>query len=213
MSVSAVDAPRTRSPALARVVLIAVLAVACVTLVIWLATLAFSGLEPPKPPPKNPFGVGPRESGAPSNTFFEWVMAQQSAFYRAMTAALAALKSGAQGWSGLLWLGFLYGVFHAAGPGHGKAVITGYIVANERALVRGIGVSIAAALVQAFVAIALVLILSWGFSSTARQMNAAASFVEISSFAAVALLGLVAADPQITAAGPVARWAAPGLIG
>ncbi|MGL4812028.1 MAG: nickel transporter, partial [Beijerinckiaceae bacterium] len=116
MSVSAVATPRVAVP-VGRTLLIAVAAVAAVALLIWLVTLAFSGIEPPKPPPKNPFGVGPREAGAPTNAFYAWIMAQQSAFYRSMTAALAALKSGAEGWSGLLWLGFLYGVFHAAGPG------------------------------------------------------------------------------------------------
>ena len=34
----------------------------------------------------------------------------------------------------LLGLSFLYGMFHAAGPGHGKAVISSYVVANRRDL-------------------------------------------------------------------------------
>ena len=189
MSVTAAEA-QARTPSLLRTGLIALAAIAAVALLIFAVTALFSGVEPPKPPPRNPFGVGPREAGAPTNAFAAWVMAQQSAFYRSMTAALAALKSGAAGWQGLLWLGFLYGVFHAAGPGHGKAVIAGYIVANEKALVRGIGISFAAALLQAFVAITLVLVLSWGFAATARQMNDAASFIEIASFAAIAVLGL-----------------------
>lgn len=173
-----------------RTILIAVTAIALVAIALGLLAVMVTGLEPPKPPPKNPFGVGPREAGAPTNAFAAWIMAQQSSFYRAMTSALAALKSGTEGWNGLLWLGFLYGVFHAAGPGHGKAVIAGYIVANEKALVRGVGISFAAAALQAGVAIALVLILSWGFSATARQMNDAAAMVEVASFAAIALLGL-----------------------
>ena len=38
----------------------------------------------------------------------------------------------------LIGLSFLYGIFHAAGPGHGKAVISSYMLANEVALRRGI---------------------------------------------------------------------------
>ncbi len=50
---------------------------------------------------------------------------------------------------------FAYGVLHAIGPGHGKAVIASYLLANENALKRGIGLAFAAAAVQALVALAL----------------------------------------------------------
>ena len=51
-------------------------------------------------------------------------------------------------------LSFAYGIFHAAGPGHGKAVISSYLVANEETWKRGIVLSFASALVQALVAVA-----------------------------------------------------------
>ena len=51
---------------------------------------------------------------------------------------------------------FVYGIFHAAGPGHGKAVISSYLVANEETWRRGIVLSFASALLQAFVAVAIV---------------------------------------------------------
>ena len=51
---------------------------------------------------------------------------------------------------------FLYGIFHAAGPGHGKAVISSYLVANEETWRRGVVLSFASALLQAFVAVAIV---------------------------------------------------------
>ena len=53
-------------------------------------------------------------------------------------------------------ISFAYGIFHAAGPGHGKAVISSYLVANEETARRGIVLSFASALLQALVAVALV---------------------------------------------------------
>ena len=96
-------------------------------------------------------------------------------------------ESGAALWS-LLALGFSYGVFHAAGPGHGKAVIAAYLVASERSLVRGFSLSLAAALVQALVAILLVSTASVMLQATAATMARATTGVELVSFAAVALL-------------------------
>ena len=53
-------------------------------------------------------------------------------------------------------MSFLYGIFHAAGPGHGKAVISSYMVANEETWRRGVVLSFASALLQALVAVVLV---------------------------------------------------------
>ncbi len=97
-------------------------------------------------------------------------------------------QDGAAFWS-LVAIGFAYGVFHAAGPGHGKGVISGYIVASGRSLKRGVGLSCAAALVQALVAIALIAVLALALNATARSINETARLVELASFAAVALMG------------------------
>ncbi len=93
---------------------------------------------------------------------------------------------------GLWWLGglsFVYGVLHAAGPGHGKAVLASYMVANERALRRGIVLSFLAALLQAAVAVALVGLLSLVFHATAIGMRNGAAVIEKISYLGVALLG------------------------
>ncbi len=91
---------------------------------------------------------------------------------------------------GLLGLAFAYGVFHAAGPGHGKAVISAYIVADDRSLRRGIGLSLAAALLQALVAIALVGIFTLALRTTAATLRSATDIIEQASFALVACVGL-----------------------
>src|SRR5690606_5609378 len=102
----------------------------------------------------------------------------------------ALKRDGAALWS-LIAIGFAYGVFHAAGPGHGKGVISGYIVASGRSLKRGLGLSFTAALVQALVAIALVGVLAVALNATARSISETARLVELASFGAVAAMGTV----------------------
>ncbi len=110
-------------------------------------------------------------------------------FSEACEAAVADLKaSGAAVWS-LLAVGFVYGVFHAAGPGHGKAVIAGYIVSDERTLAKGFVLSLAAAFLQAVVAVTIVLVAAAILNLTAAAMSRVTGAVELVSFACVAALG------------------------
>ena len=86
----------------------------------------------------HPFAVGVNEGAASVDGVGGWILAQESGFYRLLTGAIRAVKeSGSAAWM-LAALSFGYGVFHAAGPGHGKAVIASYMVANERVLRRGL---------------------------------------------------------------------------
>ena len=84
---------------------------------------------------------------------------------------------------GLVGIGFAYGVFHAAGPGHGKAVIASYMMANDRALRRGVVLAFLAALLQGSVAVALVGIAALAFNATSSQMNRAADWLALASYA------------------------------
>ena len=137
-------APTPRNRLLARLALAlgAVAAVAGgIALLVWLLAPAA-----PPPPARTPFGIGVREAAPSAGGLGGYILAVQAQFYRSLQAAVAALKAdGAALWS-LIALGFAYGVFHAAGPGHGKAVIAAYLVSSERALAKGLGMSLAAAL-------------------------------------------------------------------
>ena len=82
-----------------------------------------------------------------------WILAQQGWFERALSAAVRASRTDGSALPWLATLSFVYGVLHAAGPGHGKAVLAAYMVANRRALRRGIALSFLAALLQAAVAV------------------------------------------------------------
>ena len=132
------------------------------------------GLPPPAPPPAGITG---------------WLLAKQAEFYRLLSGAIRNAKTdGSAAWL-LMGLSFAYGIFHAAGPGHGKAVISSYLVANEETWKRGIVLSFASALVQALVAIAVVGIAAALLGATAKTMSTAVWWIEIASYALIALMG------------------------
>jgi ABC-type nickel/cobalt efflux system permease component RcnA len=176
-----------------RIVLRLALALAALALVGAVVALRVWLLAPAAPPPpvRNPFGTGLREAAPAATGLGGTILALQSAFYKSIQTAVAALKQDAAAIWSVMGLGFAYGAFHAAGPGHGKAVIAAYLVSNERALVKGIALSFAAALVQALVAVALVGAVAVAFRATAATMTEVARYVELASFAAVAALGAV----------------------
>src|SRR6187397_1360773 len=136
-----------------------------------------------------PFG-GPRPAAEPQvGGIIGWILAKQSEFYREMSATIRAAKSdGSAVWT-LLGISFAYGIFHAAGPGHGKAVISSYLVANEETWRRGIVLSFASALLQDFVAVALVGVAAVILNATSRQMCDAERVIELASYALIASLG------------------------
>lgn len=142
--------------------------------------------------PSKPFGGPPPEPGLnlPRSGFFGWLQDQQRSFYGAMTASLDALRTDWTAFWVLGGLSFLYGVFHAAGPGHGKVVISSYVLANETQLRRGVTLSVLSALLQSVVAVVFVLIAAGLLGMTSVAMGDAANWIGIASYAMVALLGL-----------------------
>lgn len=145
----------------------------------------------PVRPARNPFGVGLREAAPSASGIGGWLLAWQASFYASLRGALGALKTSGAGLPLLLGIGFAYGIFHAAGPGHGKAIVASYIVSSERALRRGLILSAAAALIQAAVAIGLVAVVFALIGGTAATMDRTANMVEMAGFGLVALLGAI----------------------
>ena len=138
---------------------------------------------------QTPFG-GPRPPAEPQiGGIVGWLLARQSEFYREISATIRAAKSdGSAVWT-LLVISFAYGIFHAAGPGHGKAVISSYLVANQETARRGIVLSFASALMQALVAVLIVSIGAWLLNATAKTMCGAEKAIEIGSYALIAAFG------------------------
>jgi ABC-type nickel/cobalt efflux system permease component RcnA len=81
-------------------------------------------------------------------------------------------------------------VFHAAGPGHGKVVISGWLVATEQQLRRGVLVSFLSALIQALSAILLVTAIVFVVRTASTAARLTAEIMESTSYALIALLGV-----------------------
>jgi nickel/cobalt transporter (NicO) family protein len=122
----------------------------------------------------------------------EWLREKQRDLYGAMAGALRGLRSESRGlaaWT-LLIMSFGYGVFHAAGPGHGKTVISAWLLATENELKRGILISFLSSIVQALSAIAIVSAVLFIVGGAISATRAAAGYLESASFALIAAMGL-----------------------
>lgn len=164
---------------------LAVLALALVALAVFVAETSLA-----QAPPRNPFSTGIREAGGEASGLTSWILAQQQQFYRMLTGAVRATRDSAAAFWTLAGISFAYGVFHAAGPGHGKALISSYMVANEQKLRRGIVLTCLASALQAAVAIGIVGFGALALGMTSRSMTALAGHIETASYAAIAALGL-----------------------
>ena len=127
---------------------------------------------------------------APSTGIIGWIMVKQAEFYKDLTGAIRAAKTDNSALWVLFGLSFAYGVFHAAGPGHGKAVISSYVVANRETWWRGVVLSFASAMVQASVAVAVVGIAAVLLNATAATMSRAVYWIEIVSYSLIIAIGL-----------------------
>jgi nickel/cobalt transporter (NicO) family protein len=138
---------------------------------------------------QGPFGAGAAGPPHPPSGIAGWVLAKQAEYYRALGTMIRAAKADGSAAVGLLGLSFAYGIFHAAGPGHGKAVISSYLVANEETWRRGVVLSFAAALIQALIAIIIVAIAAALIGATAKMMGDTVRVIETVSYLLIIALG------------------------
>jgi nickel/cobalt exporter len=121
--------------------------------------------------------------------FFLWINEIQRQFYKEITTALSSMRNdGSAAWL-LVGLSFIYGIFHAAGPGHGKAVISSYMLANETLLRRGVILSFISAMLQAVSAIVMVGIFFLVLRGTGIRNTDATWFMETVSYGLIAAFG------------------------
>lgn len=137
-----------------------------------------------------PFGVGaPEPAVGGQGGIFAWIAARQAELYRTMSGAVRAFRENGGGGFFLIGISLLYGILHAAGPGHGKAVITGYLVATRQSARRGVLLSFVSSFVQALTAITLVGVFTLALNATSVQMAGATQVIEIVSYGLIAAIG------------------------
>lgn len=120
-----------------------------------------------------------------------YALAMQRELHRALATAMRAVQQAeARAFWSLVGLGFLYGVFHAIGPGHGKVVISTYLATHESRLRRGIALSVFSSLLQGATAIVAVGATVAILQRSMREAHNAAITLETVSYGLVALLGL-----------------------
>jgi ABC-type nickel/cobalt efflux system permease component RcnA len=136
--------------------------------------------------------------------FFAQMAMWQSHFYRQLTGAVRAWQQ--DGWAAWLLLGlsFAYGVFHALGPGHGKAVLAAYVLANRETVKNGAILALLSAFLQALVAISLVGIAAGVLNVSGLALTRATWWLEIASYAMMVALGAWLVFRQMIR--PVWRW-------
>jgi nickel/cobalt transporter (NicO) family protein len=157
-----------------------------------ISPFAATEVAPGPPSAFAPPTAAPFQAPGPLGRLFAWVFDKQQSLQRTLAISVKSLKTDNPlgGAITLAVLSFVYGVLHAVGPGHGKTIISSYVVANEETVRRGVIISFIAAGLQALTAVVLVSVLLIALGATGLQVNAWSNQLESVSYAMIALVGL-----------------------
>jgi nickel/cobalt exporter len=122
------------------------------------------------------------------STVVEW----QKELHSMLASHIRAVSENVFKYGGaLVALSFAYGVFHAVGPGHGKAVIVTYLGTNKESVRKGIYISFAAAILQSVIAIILVSALARVLKLRLAEIHNYGNDMALVSYVLVIILGLM----------------------
>lgn len=140
-------------------------------------------------PPPAPTGFDLPE---PLRSLAEWGFALQRTLNGEMRRQLVLMQDSGVSWeplAAIILAAFLYGIFHAIGPGHGKVVIGSWFASRRARVAYGLAACALSALVQAASAIAIVGLLAGALSLAPRDVLAQAAWLEAGSYALITLMG------------------------
>ena len=122
-----------------------------------------------------------------------WIYSQQQAFHQILTQNISSFADAAGISTGFAIVSgsFLYGVFHAAGPGHGKIILSTYLLSQPEKVGKSVLLAVLSSLTQGLVAIVLVYGLFYAFGLVSRDMKWAVAWSERLAFALVIAVGLM----------------------
>ena len=158
------------------------------------ALLAFLAARPAWAYLAPPSGGGEAPPAAPG--LFDQIVLSvaqwQRDFHERLAEAMQAATDGDRLWPVLTVaaFAFLYGVFHAVGPGHGKAVVAGYFVGQRASIWRATALGSAIAGVQGVSAIVLVGGLAGILGLAGTRLLSGVPLLEMVSYGLIIALGL-----------------------
>ena len=125
------------------------------------------------------------------NTFVVTIVEWQKALHTMLASHIHAVSENVLKYGGaLIALSFGYGVFHALGPGHGKAVIVTYLGTHKESMWKGIVISLSAAILQSVIAIVLVSALARMLKFKLSDVHSYGNDMALVSYILVILLGM-----------------------
>lgn len=141
-----------------------------------------------------PTGVLTKMTTIAFSAVFNLMAPIQKSLNQSLAAMTRALRESRSLIGLLLVIAFslAYGIFHAAGPGHGKTIVGSFFLANEGKLRHSFIIGYLVAIVHALTALAVVLILYYVirgiFAAGVEQAN---HYIQLVTFGAIAVIGAV----------------------
>ena len=126
---------------------------------------------------------------------FPWLFKQVVVWQRDFNELLSSLlhqvnQDPIYAGSSLILISFLYGVFHALGPGHGKFIITGYLSTHQSKLSASMKLTFLSSLMQGVVAVSATSVVVVALNLSSAYFSMSQLWLERGAFGLILFLGV-----------------------